>query len=777
MKFNARLVNGTYKTDGKNFKMLFTLKTRNEETGEIEKIVQSWTPEFPPYMFCDGGAITFLRDCFLSSKIRGVKFIPRKDVQLFRKADRTPYQVVVNTPENISRIKKLKLWKNNLWYNDNHIYEANIPYVIRHLIDKDLGVWLSFDLKNKKMTNWEDPDLELLPTDLYADLETDDTASNVPIVERKILSISYGTNISNVQNFQSKKEREILLHVKQLVEDYDNLIFWNGKNFDEPVLKAAAKRCKVKINWNKIGFIDQAFVMQRIHKKFGGRYGLPLDEVAWRLCKKRKVPLKHGFTWLAENDPDKLAEYNDWDVKLMIWIEEACGTLNEWKFACDGAGIPAGLAKYVSVVPNTRYIRKAIKKTPRLVVPTGKSKKEGKSFAGAVVGDPPFGVFSDCWAVDIEGSYVGIMRTYGVSPEVWNGKGYDPDGIIAEDLEELTMLRNEYKVKRDAEPKGSKMWKYYESMQYGMKRLSLLYYGEQGRETSPIYVQQSAAFVTEKGRDNIERAENKLGQLFPIQKLYKDTDSVYWRFLFDMKWDKTSVEAMFKNVLEALNLDFDRMQEIQGIPPEKRYIKMGGQAFYSKILWAGIKKHYMFYERYNCDTKEWFDVPQLGIKGWVKRDKGEFALDVQHFFGRLMLDGVTLDSEPNILEYLKQIKRDYMRGKFNDYIVLKKGLRMKLKDYVKSDFILTAAKKAKDEGKYVEGFTFHYVVTHADKGGIEAEAVWENNIPEIHISGLRYMWERYFWSNIMAILKAFGKEESFIKGSLEGNIKARKFLG
>ena len=752
VKIQCRLINSYYRKQNDGFKLIFVVLTK--ENGVVKKSLIPWTPNFDPYFYCKPEAIHFLKECFGQIKKRA-QFTKAEGVYPFRNKGQRLYKVEVESPDVIGIIKRLKFWKNNTYYNDQCIFEGNIQYIIRWLVDNDLGVWLEFDYETKTISNWENPDLSIQPRILYMDLETD---AKGEMKKQKIISYAAGTDINDVMCYLDP-EIELLLFFKDfLMPHYDYFVFWNGDNFDEPVLKNAFKRHKIDPGWDTIVFLDQAFVMKTIHKNFTGRYGLPLDEVAERLCNKKKKKMSDG-----------LEEYNIWDVMLQIWIEKACGVLSGWMAAFDSKfiNIPLSFAKYISIIPNVIWLRGVRELSPKPVKHNNRMNPKGINpfRGGSVTKKPPTAVLSNVFAEDLEGSYVGVMRTFGLSPE--------GEGIFARKLEEATALRNKYKNERKKHSINDPMYKKLEAEQYGMKIISLNLYGEGGRPESGLYHWETSQRITDEARDNIEIAEKVLDESFPATREYKDTDGVYWTFDFDANWDKEMVEKMFKQVINETNLVFRvKMEDLQ-IPENRRFIKMEAQAFYSKMLFAGKAKNYMYYKNYDADTGEWFNVPQFGVTGWVKFNKGKLALDLQHFVGRLLMDGVEFNM---IIKYLKLIKSDVLKGHYDEFLVCKQGFKKQFKDYKKWDFIMEAAKKDFEAEKYKQGFTFHYVVAEVKNNRPIAVGVYEEDFPSIKKSGRLYMWESYVLNKVCAVLTSSGKTESFIRAQVIASSKAQEWF-
>jgi len=763
MKIQGRLINGYYKKTSKDeFTLFFVVLVRDQ--GEIKKITIPIRPNFKPYVYCTGQAIGLLKSCF--REIKADCYI-KKDmsVKLMGKPDEIPYKVEVDTPDKFGQIKRLNTWKSNLDINNNHLFEANVKYFIRYMIDNDLGIWLEFDLEKGIVSKWENPDISIEPRVLFYDIE---------VIDGKIVTYSYGDSLENLKHYDHYEE-ELLLYFKNvLMPNYDYFVSWT--DFDEVMLKKRAEKLNINIDWGQICFIDQAFVIRKTHKMFTGRTYLSLDEAGERVCGIRKIEMPKGLNWYYKHDKEKFRLYNNRDVEIQIKIEESCGKLFDWQYAVESVGLPMEYVKYISVIPLTDIMREIRKLPTRIVLPTGRKDVSGKKYRGAsVTENPPYGVFFNVFAVDLVGSYVGIIRTYFRYLQQF----IDIDDTIAavmslipDILDRKTQMRNEFKRQRNQAHKGSREYKRFDSMQGGMKVVSLTYYGELGRKGSPVYVLDCAQFITDMGREHIFRAEKKLEENFQVERHYRDTDSIYWSFLFDLRWTKSTVKQMFKKVLDIINQDYDIMLDMKNIPVKDRYVRMDAQAFYESIVWAGIAKNYMGKEKYSADTDEWHEVSKLFIKGWVKLGRGKLALDVQHLIGRLLLDGVDFKT---IIGYLQCIKDDILRGNYTEYLVQRTGFSMPLDKFKSKTFVWYAAKRAKEQGKFEEKTEFKWIVVSEQQGKVRAEAVYEGIIPKVKRSGLLYMFNHYILSKAMAPLKAIEQSEEFIKAQINISQKGDLF--
>lgn len=754
----GRLISAYYKADYQEFTLYFVLLTEDHK-----KITIPYEPSFKPYFYTTGEAVIFLKQCF--EKIKASYTVTRDfNVKLLGKPiEEYAYKVEVDTPDKIGHIKRLDHWKKNIHFNDTCFFEGNIAYVLRYLIDMKLGIYLEFDLENSIISNWKNhPEIE--PRILYFDIETD---------VDKLLSISYGKDFDTIRNHLAP-EKDLFKALKLLMKtEYDFFISWT--DYDEKFLKKRAKELKIDIDWHQICFIDQEFIMKETNRKCAGRSYLSLNTAAELLgLKIRKISMPKGLKWYYKNDQERFIRYNNRDVKIQLAIEEACGATAVWIDAIDNLGIPLSFATHVGIIADIDWLRKIKTRSKRILLPNGKKTKTGISFeGGGVTHDPPYGVFSDVFAVDLAGSYAGIIRTYNISPEVWSfvtnsfslGKGIFPE-LIAE----RTAQRNEYKRLMKKCHKGSKEYKRYKAQQEGQKIIILQYWGQIGRETSSFFIPEVAAYITEMGRKHIDAAKETLKDEFDVNVHYFDTDSLYFQFLDSPRFNEQLVKGMFKSVLEAINSALEFLLDIKGIPMDRRFIKMEAQAFYDKVLWAGIAKNYMYLERYSADTDEWHNYPQLGIKGWVKLGSGRLALDVQHMIGRLIMDGVKLEGYGGLIGYLQCVRDDILKGNYDEGLVQDTGLSMLLKDYKSKTYVWYAAKRAKDKGLYKERTNLKWVITEAGTKPV-AEGVFEGVIPKVKRSGYNYLWQKRVLSKAISVLKSIEKRESFIKNRI--NISSR----
>jgi len=324
---------------------------------------------------------------------------------------------------------------------------------------------------------------------------------------------------------------------------------------------------------------------------------------------------------------------------------------------------------------------------------------EQVDYEGAIsLGNP--GIFYNCWKVDVASLYPSIMIQYGLYDEK-----KDPQGYFKQMVETFTNERLKNK-------KLAKTSKYHDDLQNAQKIIINSAYGFLGSVGLNFNYPKGAAFVTEKGREILNKALDwAKGLDFDI--VNADTDSI----TVCRKNQKYIVEQERVELLTDLNNQF----------PDK--ISWEDDGYYETIIVSKAKNYVLW------------DGKKLKIKGSSLRDpKKELAL--QEFIQRIIQ--TIIDKKYDYLniyeEYVKEIakisdiKRWVSKKTITDKVL--EGDRLnetKVKDaiegseYREGDKIYVYYDK-EDKLKLVEHFDGNYRVDRLLKKLYMTSVIFENII-------------------------------------------------
>ncbi len=408
-------------------------------------------------------------------------------------------------------------------------------------------------------------------------------------------------------------ERALIQEVFRIISLYPVLLTYNGDNFDLPYLVNRAKKLGFRDEeipivhagdyyTLKTGIhIDMYHVFDNRALKvyaFGGSYRENnLDSVAEALLGVGKILLDKSISELGLKE---LADYNFRDSELTLKLMEWKNYLT-WKLLI----LLSRIAKYgveelsrsqISIwVRNMMYWehrRRGYlipKKEDILAVKReirSKAVIKGKKYAGAVVLDPPVGVFFNVYVLDFASLYPTIMKVWNLSyetvnpvyecrnvkvvPEVEHKVCMDHEGITSQLIGLLRDLRVKVYKRRAKDksiPEARREW--YSVVQSALKVLINASYGVFGSESFALYAPPVAESVTAVGRYVIKQTIAKAEEL-GMKVLYGDTDS-----MFIWSPGEREIEEIIKYIEEKSRLEL----EVDKI--------------FKYVTFSGLKKNYI----------------------------------------------------------------------------------------------------------------------------------------------------------------------------------------
>ncbi len=400
----------------------------------------------------------------------------------------------------------------------------------------------------------------------------------------------------------------------EIMASYPLILTFNGDNFDLPYLyhrslKLGIPREKIPLRVGqdyislKYGLhvdLYQFFKNKAIQNyAFGSRYKeYTLEAVSQALLGKGKVVLEQH---IADISPAKLIEYNLQDAELTLELTMFDDEL-VWKLIVLLMRISRMSLEDVTRKTVSTWIKSLFYWEHRrrgYLIPVsddlrtlkGSTKSEavikGKKYAGAIVLEPPQGVFFDVVVLDFASLYPSIIKNWNLSyetvnpatcpgdryleiPEVGHKVCMSIPGITAQ----LTGLLRDIRVgiykKKASSPDLSKEERsWYKVVQASLKVFINASYGVFGSEAFSLYAPPVAESVTAIGRHVIRRAI-ELAEKSGLIVLYGDTDSL---FLWSPPRDK--LDEFIEKIRKEFNLDIEKDKE------------------YKLVAFSGLKKNYL----------------------------------------------------------------------------------------------------------------------------------------------------------------------------------------
>jgi DNA polymerase I len=612
---------------------------------------------------------------------------------------------------------------------------------------------------------------------LWYDLETERIEDWEAPWRSRILSFSWRSSNGRHGHVRLKAktdgaERALLRTFCRLADRHDIILAWNGKRFDDRVVRGRCTILDVPFDPYLNHWLDHLKLFKRYFLRSedgGATSSFALEAVSAALLgEERKVPVEeiarqrgwNGdgdlFSWIWEHTPDLLQEYNDQDVRLMELLEEKTGFIALHLALCRLCRIfPGQRSLFPSYLVDGKMFQQA---WPEWHFPS-RSVSEEKDFTqakGAFVPEAVKGLHESVAVLDYTRMYPSIIRTFNLSPETIEDEGTievpdtdelgeltgdvvarfraRPEGNLPAALRTVLEERDQYSKRQSAAEVGSPEFHDAGRLSQACKALANSFYGVVLSPFSRYYRKEIGESVTAVGRrllSQTKRTVEKRGHVF----VFGDTDSV--AFVADDE-EATSVkdeinEEMIPRIVEATGADVEK-SEI-AIDYEKRYRRIVVTA--SK-RYAGL---FALYKGKPATDETPMDVRGLEI---VRSDVCRAARDLQRKTLGLILEG---EGEKAIRRLLESRRLDLIDGRisFRD-LVLAKAMTKKPSEYATKPVQVRVAEKLIAEGKEVNvGDKIPFLVT--PKGAVHPG----ENPGEIDV---REYWDRYVYAATLRVLEA-----------------------
>jgi DNA polymerase I len=501
-------------------------------------------------------------------------------------------------------------------------YEADIPYVRRWMIDKDISI--KTDMSK-----------------LYFDFETE-AYPDKEIKYWKLKSVAMVDDAGKEFYIASSDEKEIIDYFVNMVKQYDMAIGWNSDMFDLVVLESAMKRNKMNYGElrKEMTFFDLLEGYKRdIAPTKKGIHNFSLDNIArmeigdhGKLKVSREVKTK-AFKDMSDEEKKLLRDYNLEDARLVKEIDEKTSE-SEIRIALASEG-------YVFVEDTfgiTKLIDSILLRKFRLagyVLPSGGNATKTKTYKGAYIKDSAKGIFHNVVVYDVTSLYPTVIMQYKISPE--------PERkVVPEFISEIFRRRKEEK-KLYEQTKDKK----HHYLQYALKILMNATYGYMGTPVSRIYDNLLASSITGYGRIVI----SKMIEYFEgkgLTVVFGDTDSC--AVVLPEKDVKNVAEAHRQGVIAYLRSELGKDFDVKV------------DKIFKKLYLTGVKKRYV-------GITEKGDKEVTGFE-LIRGDWFDLAKEVE-----AKLFDYIFEYEDNevikqkAIELFENVKRDLYAGRYDDKLI------------------------------------------------------------------------------------------------------------
>jgi len=699
-------------------------------------------------------------------------------------------KIYTNIPASVTKLK------NEIWDlpETKECREFDIPFYRRYMIDKNLRIGETYELKGKKQ---EADDfkrkikLESIKQTSSQDrtFEWDTLAFDIEVYQDKIIMVSlFSENFKKLLTIEDidreysevfENEKELLKEFRKVInsQDPDIITGYNTDEFDFKVLRERFEEHKIsmdigrngeRMKFNRRGRFAGARVKGRMHLDIYPfvthvlapgleSERLDLDSVAEELLGKRKDQMtweEMKNSWKNKEDLEKFADYAVKDSQLAYELgEEIIPQIIELSRVTGLIPFDACRLTYGQLTENF-LLREA---HDRNIIAQNRPGREERSkrqrqtaYEGGFVYKPEPGLYENIATLDFRSLYPTVMVSHNISPETLNLEdcderykveklGYDfcqdRKGFFPELIQELVEDRYEIKEKMGKEDTEID-YNVLNSEQKAKKILANSFYGYLGYEGARWYSRECAETTTYLGRKYIEETIEKAEEA-GFEVTYGDTDSLFIR-------KEGMGQKEIENFLNKINQDLPDFMELEFEGLFKRGF------FTSTDSGEGAKKKYALID----------EEGSMKITGFeqVRRDWSPIAKETQKKVLRKVLEDNVDDAVEITKETIEMLKEGEVPvEKLKIYTTLTK----KPEEYDSTAPHVEAAKKAIKKGDKIEPeTTVEYVITRkgktiSDKAKLVKYA--EDYDPDYYI-------EKQIIPVTLRVLKVFGYTEGQLKG-------------
>lgn len=560
------------------------------------------------------------------------------------------------------------------------------------------------------------------PRRCYLDFEGDSRVSFERKEDARVLAWALTDDDGNkyqgvLEEDTDGDEQDLLTRLWEVMKAYDQVLAWNGDNYDFPVLKARTRARGIRVDQRRLLYLDQMdlFASMNMHSAESGdeKTSLALNAVAKSLLGHGKKDFDARFTWqawenrtpcegsLAGDDERRckrcrkcMADYNMEDAVLMPAIEKKTGY----------ADVLFAICEVCHVLPESRALGNAHQMDgfmlgfgrDRSIHFATKKYREGKQekYKGAWVMEPKegAGILRNVHVFDFASLYPSVILTWNMSPETkvptvppdqalppgvcrapYTGICFDTavKGILPMALDVLLDMRAPWKKLKASLPPGSEEWHDANRKDNAYKVAANALYGVTGSPWSRFFDREIAESCTQSGKwlleQTLQAAERERGWA----AVYGDTDSGFvagtdrTAFIDFVQWCN---KVLYPKLLTEVGCVDNR-------------IKNDNEKGFSILVFVTAKRYagyYSYYKGKDADP----DNPKCEIKG-LEYKRGDAALLARQLQEQV-IDMLRTESraeayKAEVRKVLDHVLRDELPV---EEISISKALQKELEDYI-----------------------------------------------------------------------------------------------
>ena len=652
-----KLLSATYSTNFDNGSAIINLFG----IGGQRKVIHN----FKPYFICQFNSHIsepIAKQLLRKNGFFDIQTIYRFEPIGYQTEKKMMFRVALSHPKEIKDARQIASKIPNMY----KLYESDVLYVNRFLIDNDLGGFCDIQTNDNRDNN-ESFRLSYMGFDIECLVPVDGTfpkAESDPII---IISLSFDDNKRTVittkestyrgcEVIYCKTERDLIEMFISIIKvnDPDIIGGFNSNNFD---FNYIATRCKIlglrpnigrdNSDWwirNKPDGSSDVLINGRvvvdllplIRRNYSlSSYNLRTVASLVGLPKLDVSPSEMRKAYLSDDIAawDEVVAYADRDAELVMHLLIDLKIIDKYiaLSKASGAMLQDILNGGQTVLIDSLMFRE-FKKHNRIMNnrPVIDEDDNEVGYEGAIVISPETGLHEDIIIMDFTSLYTSIMRAYNICPStiIYDVKSTDfiespigakfvksEIGIVPNILEFLFNERIRYK-KLMKSTTDKRQYEEYDNYQYAFKILLNSIYGYFGYKRSRLYDENIASSVTAFGRSAIsitkETIENTIYDNIHFKVIGGDTDSCFYKPInikIDINTAKSVASIINKELKTKLpppmNLDFEAYGERGIFLAKKRYaVRILNNDGTYKLKMRGIETRRRDFTQYTVNTLE-----------------------------------------------------------------------------------------------------------------------------------------------------------------------------
>lgn len=674
---------------------------------------------------------------------------------------------------------------------------------------------LSYEGDVDPVTRWlVDESVEIAqPRRCYLDIESD---SEVSFAEKERMRVYVWTIVPEegdgyargvLKEDTDASEKELLAGMWEALRDYDQVLAWNGDEFDFPVLLARSEKRSVKVDARRWLFLDHLALFRRMnmHSAESGdeKQSMRLEDIGQAVVGRGKAEAPE---WVREEFGDRslgalshalwhaggkfrqlLADYCLDDTRLLRDIERETGYAALFGTLCDACHLFADTRGLNPTRQMDGFLLRLGRERGHHFA-TKAFREESEQFEGAFVMDPrTVGIEHDVHVCDFSSLYPSIILSWNMSPDTklpghrkgWerkDGECWSPltgicfstkePGILPTALRELLRLRKFWNDKKASLPPGTPEWVEADRRSTAYKVAANSFYGVVGSPYSRFFDREVAESVTQCG-------------VWLIKRVIEEAERRNWIAVFgdtDSAFIKGCPKQEFEEFVAWCNKDlFPSL--LSGVGCVENHIKLAYEKQFARLVIAAAKKYCGSYVHYKGKLANENSKPEIKGLEYKRGDATKLGRALQGEVIDMLVGGLKVSDKPvtdSVADYedvlgrmLDRVMRDPLA--LSD-VKLSKSLSKPLKEYGPKPGVdggstpaharVAAVLKQRGEAVTV-GTRIDYVVVDAsispmkvvpvsdyDGTNIDRHHVWENLVAKPTIRLLRaafpsHPWERW----------------------------------